>query len=614
MQRLTLVVAGAARLAEAMEATGQFEKVHSVTATSGLKDLIAAGMLRGSKDSMVFLFADNLPVDTPGTPMGMLMQTLTTGGYKVIVVGVTPEARDMVATYPRAGLLPVPFSINQAIGAIAGMNVPGLEPVDGGFDPIDLDSPVPFAGLATPPAQPFAAPSAAPPPFTQPPAAPSGFSAPPSFTEPPAAPSGFSAPPSFAEPAAAPSGFSAPPSFTEPAAAPSGFSAPPSFTEPAAPPSGFNAPVSGFTSSSGGSDWEIPPSTGPVGGAQGGFNTWPAPTSNPLIPAEPEAPRRMAPPSMLPTGLAEAAGPGAMIMPATRQGYTGAQETGVPARRGHVITVTAPKGGTGKSSLTLNLGAYLGHRLRGQGKRVCVIDANFQQADSGKYLNCFTPNIANLVKDPSTRTVDRIEEFLIKKNDLGMHVLLGPAKPSDANPAYINAKLYSQILEVLRELYDYILIDTPVAEKYHDIFAGFALPQADFLIVAINPNYATLLNTDNWLRAVTAPKHVGGDDVDPAKVGVVLNRAKDGIDCSEEDVRTELAAWRFIGAIPETDEWQKCNNNNELVATKNYRDLSEAFARVLYAATGEEVLTESISAPSTKSKGLAGLIKRLRKG
>ena len=284
-------------------------------------------------------------------------------------------------------------------------------------------------------------------------------------------------------------------------------------------------------------------------------------------------------------------------------------------RRGWAITITAPKGGTGKSSLTLNLASYLGLRLRAEGKTVCVIDANFQQADTGKYLNVYNPNITNIVRDQTALQKDRIASYLVHRNDYAISALLGPATPQDASPIYINARLYTQILDVLRELFDYILIDTPVAEKYHDIFSGFALPQADYIIVPVAPNIATLMNADAWLRSITQPKHTGGDEVDERKVGIVLNRAKDNIDCSEEEVRQELASWNFIGSIPETDEWQRANNNNELVATKNYAELNEAFAKVLYAATGERSLLENLSAPLAEDTRLGAKLRGiLRKG
>lgn len=253
------------------------------------------------------------------------------------------------------------------------------------------------------------------------------------------------------------------------------------------------------------------------------------------------------------------------------------------------MTIASPKGGTGKSTLSLNLAAYMGLRLRGTGKTVCIIDTNFQQADTGKYLNQYTPNIIDVVSNPGSISVERLNNYLVHTR-YNLSALLGPARVVDADTNFINAYLYKQVLEVLTELYDYIFIDTPVAEFYHATFSEFALPSANFIIVPVAPSLTTLTNVDNWLRQITSPKHTGGNGVDRSKVGVVLNRAQENIDCSPETVRENLANWTFIGMIPETAEWKRAENNFEIVATKNYHELTDAFTRILYAATGEEAL------------------------
>jgi MinD-like ATPase involved in chromosome partitioning or flagellar assembly len=288
---------------------------------------------------------------------------------------------------------------------------------------------------------------------------------------------------------------------------------------------------------------------------------------------------------------------------------------GGPRRRGYAIAVVAPKGGAGKSSVATNLGVYLGLRLKPYGRTVAILDANVQQADVGKYLNYYTPCITDLVRDPSGISPARINDYMVHPPQFGISAMLGPSAVKDADPAYINGALYTTVLNVLRELYDYVIIDTPVAEKYHDIFSEFVLPQADFLVVAANPNYTTLINIDRWLRDITMTRNAGGAGVDPQRIGILLNKAKDDIDCSEDDVRRELAAWNFLGALPYSSAWERANNNFEVVADKNYTELNQSFSSILFATTGEEGLLADIGQVTAPKAGLLQKLGRaMRRG
>ena len=367
------------------------------------------------------------------------------------------------------------------------------------------------------------------------------------------------------------------PTFTDPAPAPA-FAAAPAFGAPAA----AQAEASPFGAPAGGAPFSAPAYTNPVG-----------PAASPFTPAAAQHPGGMAAPAMRP--LHEAA-------------------VHAPARRGYVITVTAPKGGTGKSSLSLNLAAYLGLRLQGTGKNVALIDANVQQADAGKYLNAWTPNIEDVMRDTSAIHPDHINKYLLHRNDLNLSVLLGPMTPDTAHPVYFSGKKYAQILDAMRPSYDYLIIDTPVAEFYHDIFQDFALPKANFILVAVTPNYTTVMNTDAWLRQVCAPVNSRGMGIDPANVGVVLNRAEEDIGFTEEEVIRDLGPWPYLGAIPETKEWKKANNKGQLVATENYHELNAAFNNILFQATRDELLATSPAnlAPTNQGIGdkLRGMFKK----
>jgi cellulose biosynthesis protein BcsQ len=250
--------------------------------------------------------------------------------------------------------------------------------------------------------------------------------------------------------------------------------------------------------------------------------------------------------------------------------------------------VGAPKGGTGKSTMALTLAVTLGLRLRLPGRTVALVDANIQQSDSGLYLGgSHTPTVMELVRDQSLITPESVNQGLQHRHDLNLSVLLGPNSSVDANPAYLNSDLYNRVLDAMKFNYDYIIIDTPVAERYHDLVSGFAVPQADFLIVPAIPSYQTLVNINRWLKeTVSAPRSANGLGVPYERIGVVLNRAEEDISCGEEEVKQELGSWQFLGSIPESKEWKRANNEHRLVALSNLHDLNEALVHILNQATG----------------------------
>jgi len=569
-----LVVGGMDQVAQALGDTGIFASVISISSTSGLREAIAKDAFPKDKTKVIFLFADNLHVDTE-QDLEFLVGGLSRAGFYIMLLAVTDAARIIAQRNPAAAIFDGQYTVNTLLGAISGLGLIQIPPLDNGNKSIfetqtQTETIQPLAtGSWTPTTQSSEAPN-------------QGWVKPQEIDN--------SLDHTYnqkAEPV-----FQTAPERTTPADL--------NFNTDHA----YNVPV----------DQSVSPVT----------QNFPE-----QAPAQPVQRQGFARPSHTATGQSAQFFDQGTQAPVPRAANTMARpyETGGPLAthqdfspgygkrsRGKVIVITSPKGGTGKSSLSINLAVYLGLHLRGSSQRVCLIDANFQQADTGKLLNQFTPNIGNILKDQAALTPDRIEEYLIARPNWNTSFLLGPTTPKDASPVHYNGQFYSRILDVLRQRFDYIVIDTPVAEVYHDILRGFALPEADFIVLPIVPAIHTLMNTDAWLRTVTLPKHAGGDGIDPNKIGIVLNQAQDDVDCDEEQVRKELYGWNYIGAIPATKEWLRCVNNGELIATKNYYEINGALASILYASTGLESLIYGLEEQTVQAQEKVGFFKKILKG
>lgn len=591
MRQYTLVVAGAPELHRRLSTLPSFGKVLSADSTGGLRDLIAAGELgssAASKDTTVFMFADDTPCDTPEMNLSRIVQWLTTKGWRVMILAATPNAREMARANPAAGLVEGPFTVNSFLAAMAASGVE-VGPVPDGFETFDIKS----VTTESPGQSGHGLKSDA---WGSDPGGSDAGGSDTGGSDTGGSDSGWLTIPQASEqqPGDSPQDGKAGGASASPVAMSAGWgqvaAAPSSDTPGLAAAWGQGSQVAPQATQQDRSGW---------GAAVPQPGQGPAPSSAPATFGQ--MPALGLPPQQ--QGSAPLA---------ARVGSYQAEHQPSVRRRGHVIVVTAPKGGTGKSSLSLNLTSYLGLRMRPAGRTVCIVDTNFQQADTGKHLNVYSPNITHILKDPSTLTRERIMSQMVHKPELGFSALLGPAMGRDANPQWINARLYNQILPLLKEHFDYIVVDTPVAELFHDIHSDFALPNADFVLVPITPNLPTLMNADRWLHEVCQPVHVsGGAGLDRNKVGIVLNRAKETIGLSFEEVQTELAQWRIVGVIPDTDEWQRANNENALVATRNYQELNDAFSQVLHAATGENLLLEGVTAVASPPQSfLARLFSR----
>jgi MinD-like ATPase involved in chromosome partitioning or flagellar assembly len=265
----------------------------------------------------------------------------------------------------------------------------------------------------------------------------------------------------------------------------------------------------------------------------------------------------------------------------------------------------------GKTSVTVNLAVHAARVLQtvGRAGSVALVDTNFQQADVARYLNVKSPTILDMLRVPGGISPQTVRNHLAHVPEIGLYALLGPPEAINADPSMINSLPYQRILAVLRRVFDFVFVDTPVAELYHTTFTDLILPEADAILVPVEPSRVTLEAVRSWLKAITMPRHSQGGGVAPEKLSLLLNRAQADVNCSPEDVMDLLPSWRFVGMIPEDHEWMRAANSYQLIAMRTDPELEATFSGILRVLTDDPVFSTAASAPP--ADGAASRLKKL---
>lgn len=180
-------------------------------------------------------------------------------------------------------------------------------------------------------------------------------------------------------------------------------------------------------------------------------------------------------------------------------------------RKGKVITLFSTKGGVGKTFLSINVAASLA-RLTDQ--KVCLVDFDLDFGNVALALDVIpTFTISDVVDDISNLDQDLIQSYLAN-HESGIKLLPANAKPLTTE--FITAEHTEIILKVLREAFDYVIIDMP-ARFYEPVNPAFQI--TDLLLMITAPEIATIRNTKaaiETLNELNFPK---------SKIKVILNKA-----------------------------------------------------------------------------------------
>jgi pilus assembly protein CpaE len=168
---------------------------------------------------------------------------------------------------------------------------------------------------------------------------------------------------------------------------------------------------------------------------------------------------------------------------------TGAAPLGL--LQGRVITVYSPKGGTGCTTLAVNLAVA----LHNEDTHVVLVDANLQYGDVAMFFNEQGKNtILDIAPRVDDLDPDIIEEIMVKHEATGIHILAAPQRPEQADK--ISTGQFTKVLDHLRHLYSYIVIDT--ASILGDVNLA-AIDNCDALVLVTTQDIPAIKNARLFL-------------------------------------------------------------------------------------------------------------------
>ena len=128
---------------------------------------------------------------------------------------------------------------------------------------------------------------------------------------------------------------------------------------------------------------------------------------------------------------------------------------GYSATRGKIVTIYSPKGGTGCTTLAVNLALT----LHNDDTHVALVDGNLQFGDIAVFMNEQGKNtIIDLAPRAEELDPEIVEEVMLKHAASGLHILAAPSRPEYAEK--VSSAQFSKVLEYLQQMYAYVIVDT----------------------------------------------------------------------------------------------------------------------------------------------------------
>ncbi len=239
-----------------------------------------------------------------------------------------------------------------------------------------------------------------------------------------------------------------------------------------------------------------------------------------------------------------------------------------------LVCILGPKGGTGKTLSSTNLSVCLAQR----GQRVALIDLDLQFGDVALCLGLPPEKtVYDLAQSPGVLDWDKLQAFMAHHSS-GVHTLIAPRRPDQASA--VGAELLREIYSILRQNYDWVIVDTPpgfTAEVITSIDHS-----TDIVMVGMLDSLS-LKNTKLGLETLELMKY------DTDHIYLLLNRAHSRVGISQSDVEAVLGRTPDVFIPSDREIPRTVNEGIPIVVARPQSEPAEAFGRLTDLLMGESV-------------------------
>tara|TARA_B100000315_G_scaffold241939_1_gene263539 strand:+ start:1907 stop:2653 length:747 start_codon:yes stop_codon:yes gene_type:complete len=225
-----------------------------------------------------------------------------------------------------------------------------------------------------------------------------------------------------------------------------------------------------------------------------------------------------------------------------------------------LITITSGKGGVGKTTTSINLGAA----LNSFGKEVIIVDANLTTPNVGLHLGApIVPVNLNHVLSGKAGVEEAIYE-----HESGTKIV--PSSLSVKELKKLNYKKFKSSAEKLSKMADYVIIDSAAGLGDE---AMCAMESADDLIIVTNPEIPAVTDALKTLKLA--------EDMNKDVKGVIVTRVRGGKDEMAVSNIREMLDLPILGVVPEDNNVRySVRNKDALLHVKPYSKASRAYKQI----------------------------------